>query len=225
MDHVNRHYERMNIVKPATDAYVMLPIWAVLRETVNLNSKDKSPSPSMADATMRAVLQGTRYPVSLLEAVMVRIHAERNVTRGRAAIIKAYFLKNENPDCPKEVLTVSLNEESRNQAYLLGRLFSIYEEVQQKANPGINTTIKDKYFNSAAASPARIFPVLDNLYQKHLRKLNTGMKIYYDRQVTEIKGRFEEQYPLHLNLPQQGSYNLGYYHQTQKRYTKKEETV
>lgn len=62
---------------------------------------------------------------------------------------------------------MSLNEASTDTAYTLGRLFSVYEAVQQAANPGINTTIKDKYFNSAAAMPAGIFPVLNDLCQKH----------------------------------------------------------
>ena len=66
---------------------------------------------------------------------MLRIRAERDITWGKAAIIKAYYLKNPHEDCPKEVLTVSLNEASTNPAYTLGRLFSVYETVQQAANP------------------------------------------------------------------------------------------
>ena len=140
-----------------------------------------------------------------------------------AAIIKAYYLKNPHEDCPEEVLTVSLNEASTNPAYTLGRLFSVYEAVQQAANPGINATIKDKYFNSAAAMPASIFPVLNNLYQKHLRKLDEGQRVYYDKQVMALKGMLGESYPARMTLAQQGAFDLGYYHQTQKRYMKKEE--
>lgn len=223
MKHVNDHYERMEIVRPAYEKFTYLPLWALLRETVNLNSRDKTPSPSMAGATARAIFSGGRYPASLLEATMLRIRAERHITWGRAAIIKAYYLKNPHEDCPKEVLTVSLNEASTDTAYTLGRLFSVYEAVQQTANPGINATIKDKYFNSAAAMPASIFPVLNNLYQKHLRKLETGQRIYYDKQVMALKGILGESYPARMTLAQQGAFDLGYYHQTQKRYTKKEE--
>lgn len=154
---------------------------------------------------------------------MLRIRAERNITWGRAAIIKAYYLKNPHTDCPKEVLTVSLNEASTNIPYTLGRLFSVYESAQQAANPGINATIKDKYFNSAATMPASIFPVLNNLYQKHLRKLEPGQRVYFDKQVSVLKGLLGESYPARMTLAQQGSFDLGYYHQTQKRYTKKEE--
>ena len=223
MRHVNDHHMRMEIIRPANDPHTFLPLWAMLRETVNLNSRDKSPSPAMAAATARAIFTGGLYPASLLEATMLRIRAEHNITRGRAAILKAYYLRNENKECPKEVLTVSLNEASTNIPYTLGRLFSVYEAVQQAANPGINTTIKDKYYNSAASTPATIFPILDGLCQKHLRKLGAGQRIYYEKQIMELKNILGEENPLRLTLPQQGSFNLGYYHQTQKRYQKKEE--
>lgn len=220
MKNVNDHYERLQIVDAK---YEFLPLWALLRETVNLNSKDKKPSPVMAGATTRAVFTGEPYPASLLSAVMLRIRAEREISWGRAAILKAYYLKKPHSDCPKEVLTVSLNEASTNPAYTLGRLFSVYEAVQEEANPGIKETIRKKYFNSASAMPASIFPVLNNLYQKHLQKLEAGKCVYYDKQVAALKEIFDEGYPIRMNLAQQGAFDLGYYHQTKKRYTKKEE--
>ena len=221
MRNVNEHYERLEIARPSYVKPGVLSLWALLRETVNLNTKDKAPSSAMAGAVARTIFSGGPYPASLLEAVMLRIRAERNITWGRAAIIKAYYLKNPHTDCPKEVLTVSLNEASTNPAYILGRLFAVYEATQQAA--GINATIKDKYFNAAAAMPASIFPVLNNLYQKHLRKLTDGQRIYFDKQVSVLKGMLGECYPARMTLAQQGSFDLGYYHQIQKRYTKKEE--
>lgn len=220
MKNVNDHHERMEI---AGNRYQIIPLWAMLRETVNLNTTDKSPSPVMAGATTRAIFMGIPYPASLLEAVMLRIRAERDITPGRAAILKAYYLKKPCEQCPKEVLTVALNENSTNIPYTLGRLFAVYEEVQETANPGINATIKDKYFNSAAATPAVIFPILDNLCQKHLRKLDVGRRINKDKQIGELKSVLGESYPIRLALPEQGSFNLGYYHQKQFRYTKKED--
>ncbi len=220
MRNINDHYERLEI---AGAKYPTLPLWSLLQETVNRNTKDTAPSPVMAGAVARAVFSGSPYPASLLEAVMLRIRAERDITWGRAAILKAYYLKNPHNDCPKEVLTVSLNENSTNPAYTLGRLFSVYEAAQQAANPGINATIKDKYFNAAAAMPASIFPVLNSLYQKHQRKLEAGQRIYYDKQVIALKGVLDESYPARLTLAQQGAFDLGYYHQKQKRYAKKEE--
>ncbi len=223
MKNINAHHERMEIVRPSYDQYVTIPLWAMLRETVNPNSRDKSASPVMAGSVARAVFTGGLYPAALLEHTMLRIRAERNISRGKAAIIKAYYLRNPNEGCPEEVLTVALNEASTNPAYTLGRLFSVYEAVQEAANPGINATIKDKYFNSASSTPATIFPILNNLSQKHLRKLSEGKRIWYEKQISALMGILGEEYPSRLNLPQQGSFNLGYYHQTQKRYEKKED--
>ena len=220
MRNVEAHHARLEI---AGSRYALMPLWALLRETVNLNTTDKAPSPVLAGAVARAVFTGTNYPASLLEAVMLRIRAEREITPGRAAILKAYYLKNTNPSCPKEVLTVSLNENSTNIPYTLGRLFSVYEAVQENANPGINATIKDKYFNSAAATPATIFPILDKLCQQHLRKLEPGRRISFDRQIGQLKAVMGESNPARLTLPEQGSFYLGYYHQKQFRFTKKED--
>lgn len=223
--HIGEHYKRIEIVKPAFDSFLSLPMWKLLSETVNKNAKDRTPSPQMAADTLQAVVMGVPYPASLLNGVMMRIRAEKEVTRGRAAIIKAYYLRNKNLDCSEEegVLGMELNEQCTNVAYTLGRLFAVLEHLQQEANPGINATIKDKYFNSAASNPAHIFPVLINLGQKHLRKVSEGQKIYFDRQIGELMDLIGEEFPKHLNLPKQGAFQLGYYCQTQKRYQKKED--
>ncbi len=217
------HQNRLEIVKPSFDTHEQIPLWRLLSETVNQNSRDKSPAPQMAGETLRAILNNNRYPATLLNNTMLRITAEREVTRGRAAIIKAYYLQNPNSDVPKEVLSVSLNQNSNNVPYVLGRLFSVLESIQEAANPGINATIKDKYFNSASSTPALIFPGLIDLAQKHLRKLDGGLKVYYEKQLGEIFDIIGTEYPTNLNLPMKGSFQLGYYHQTQERYKKKED--
>ena len=132
MKNVNDHHQRMEIVG---NRYAIVPLWAMLRETVNLNTTDKSPSPVMAGATARAIFTGTAYPAALLEATMLRIRAEREITPGRAAILKAYYLKNPNALCPKEVLTVSLNENSTNIPYTLGRLFAVSRPCRKAPIP------------------------------------------------------------------------------------------
>ena len=170
------------------------------------------------------MLTGGRYPATLLNGVTLRIRAEQEVTRGRAAIIKAYYLRNEpSNERLKEAFTVKLNEETNYTPYILGRLFEVLEEIQEKANPGINTTIRERYFNAACATPALAFPTLINLTQKHLNKLSNSLEIYYNKQLTELLGRLEETYPAHLTLPEQGAFQIGYYHQQQKRYSKKNE--
>ena len=223
LQNVQAHYDRLEIVKPSFEKFETLPVWKLLSETVNQNSREKEPVPALAGETLRAILNNTRYPATLLNGVTIRIRAERKITWGRAAILKAYYLQNTHPDVPKEVLTVSLNPESKNPYYTLGRLFSVLEAVQSAANPGINATIKDRYFNSASATPSIVFPTLLNLSEKHRKKLTVGQRIYYEKQIMELLAVLGESFPVRLSLPQQGAFQLGYYHQTQQRYQKKEE--
>ena len=198
-----------------------LSVRALCWETVNKKERSPSPPPQLAGDLLRAVLTGGRYPATMLNAVTLRIRAEREITRGRAAMIKAYYTRNETGLCPKEVLTVELNEQSAYAPYVLGRLFAVLEAVQDAANPGINATIKDKYFNSACATPAIIFPTLLKLAQKHLQKLDTGSEIFYGKQITSLVGRLMQPFPDRLSLPEQGAFEIGYYHQTQKRFEKR----
>ena len=220
---VKAHYDRLEIVRPSFDPFDNIPVWRMLKETVNPNSREKKPAADMAGDTLRAILTNTPYPATLLNGVTLRIRADREMNRTRAAILKAYYLKNRNPFVPEEVLTVSLNQDSNHEAYVLGRLFSVLEAIQSDANPGINATIRDKYFSSASATPGVVFPTLVNLAQKHLRKLDEGKKIFYEKQLTELMSKLGETYPNRMNLPQQGAFQLGYYHQTQYRFTKKED--
>ena len=219
--HIQQHRDALEIVRPANDRWESIPVWALVRETVNKNERNPSPAPQLTGDLMRAVLTGSRYPATLLNGVTLRIRAEHEVTRGRAAIIKAYYTRNQSKYCPKEVLTVKLNAESEYLPYVLGRLFAVLEAVQDAANPGINTTIKDRYFNSACATPAVIFPTLLKLAQKHLQKLDNRISIYYNQQLTALMGMIHEDFPARMTLPEQGAFEIGYYHQTQKRYEKK----
>lgn len=221
---LQKHAEEMEIDCSEKEKFRTLPIWAVVNETTRtVPGQSAKPSPQLAGDLLRTVLTGGRYPATLLNGVTLRIRAEQAVTRGRAAVIKAYYLRNYPTELNKEVYTVSLNE-TTNVPYLLGRLFSVLEAVQKAANPGINTTIKDRYFNAACATPGISFPTLLRLSQKHLRKLNDGLATHYDKQITELMAQLPESgFPARLSLPDQGKFTIGYYHQTQKRYAKKNE--
>ncbi len=226
---LDRHQKRLEIVRPAFDEREGLSVWSLLRETANPNSRDKKPPEPLVSALMRAVLMNTPYPAELFIQTEIRLRAEHEVSRGKAAILKAYLLRNVvelNPDNHpyKEVLQVQLNETTTYLPYRLGRLFAVLEALQLKANPGINATIKDRYFNSACATPAVVFPTLVRLAQNHLNKLDGGIKVYYDKMITGLFNAVEESYPVRLSLQDQGIFQIGYYHQKQKLFTKKEET-
>ena len=114
--------------------------------------------------------------------------------------------------------------ESANVPYVLGELFAVLENIQSTANPGINTTIRERYFNSACSTPAVAFPSLVKLAQKHLQKMSRQNEVYFSKQLSELMSLLPETgFPTRLSLLDQGKFEIGYYHQTQKRFTKKNE--
>ncbi len=227
---LEKHYQDTQICRPNGDQTKYLGIWRMLQETVNKKSRDKIPTPHMAAAAFRAVLSGTPYPAALYTDVLRRIRSEQDdkdnhikkITPGRAAIIKAFLIRNH-----KKEVSIELNENNTNIAYVLGREFAVLEEIQEKANPGINATIKDRYFNSACTTPAVIFPILFRLKNSHMKKMtNKGREIYYERILGELQDKIvladgqTTAYPKRMTLEEQGMFILGYYHQSQRRYEK-----
>jgi len=182
---------------------------------------------------MRSILGGTAYPAALYYAIINRVRADaddsksgiRKINYIRASVIKAYLIRkyrnfSENPY--QEVLVMSLNDESRIPAYLLGRLFAVLEKAQQEAIGDVNASIKDRYFTSACASPSTIFPMLLRLSQHHISKAEYGYAT--DRRIQNIMNLLDVEknpIPTRLTLDEQGIFILGYYHQRADFFTKK----
>ena len=121
---------------------------------------------------------------------------------------------------------MTLNEKRTDTPYVLGRLFSSLEGIQQTANPGINATIKDRYFNAACATPSIAFPTLLKLANNHLAKIRkdrSGLAHYLEGEMTALLEAIDG-FPKRLSLEQQGDFLLGYYHQTNKRFEGKQST-
>ena len=241
--HYQKHQERLNIVRPAFDERETLSMWALLRETA-IKSPNKPPKfqRQLVEEMLNAILTGSPYPSTLFTQVEIRIRAEKEINRGKAAIIKAYLRRNvveqqrKNAHVYEEVLDVELNiSKTTDLPYRLGRLFAVLEALQLEAfkdnnnrDSKPNTTIKDQFFSSACATPAVAFPIIVDRAQKYLRKLKAknkeGLARYYSDMMDDIIGNFEEKrYPAHLSLEDQGIFQIGYYHQRQRMYAKKEE--
>lgn len=241
--HYQKHQERLNIVRPAFDERETLSMWALLRETA-IKNPNKPPEfqRQLVEEMLNAILTGSPYPSTLFTQVEIRIRAEKDINRGKAAIIKAYLRRNvveqqrKNAHVYEEVLGVALNEsKTTDLPYRLGRLFAVLEALQLEAfkdnnnrDSKPNTTIKDQFFSSACATPAVAFPIIVDRAQKYLRKLKAknkeGLARYYSDMMDDIIGNFEEKrYPAHLSLEDQGIFQIGYYHQRQRMYAKKEE--
>lgn len=236
LKNLHEHNERLEIVRPSFETKTSLPLWNLLNETADQKSRSKTPPPPMAGAVLTAILANTDYPASLFENIMLRIRAEHDINWQKAAIIKAYFIKNEGIKVSEK-----LDKSSACVPYVLGRFFALLEKIQidsvkaKDKNAKLNTTIGDRYFTSAAATPSVVFPRLIGLSKHHLRKIpeksQKGIFIHprdwYDekiREITELLPEIEEpilhkEFPIRLSLQEQGSFYLGYFHEKQAFFT------
>ena len=118
---------------------------------------------------------------------------------------------------------MSLDRSNINSGYLLGRLFAVLERAQEAASQGIiNATIRDRFYGAASSTPVAVFSHLLKLKNHHIAKLeNKGQAINLEKQIGEIMAGLND-FPAHLNLQDQGRFAVGYYHQRQDFFTKKE---
>lgn len=234
IDNIKAHYRDLAIVKEYDDQPDYLTVRRILYETVSKKARDQDAAPLLAGAVFRAILTNTPYPAALYYAIINRVRAdmddkEKRITKinyVRAAVIKAFLTRKYRyqPTNPfKEVLTMALNEQSTNPAYLLGRLFAVLEKVQAEAIGNVNASIKDRYFTSACASPRSVFPILLRLSQHHIAKAEYGHTS--DRRIQDILNLLDVEsnpIPARLTLDEQGVFILGYYHQRADFYKTKD---
>lgn len=218
IEKIGQHYTDMAMVKRFEKEPDFIPVGMILKETAPLKDT-KRISPLLGGVLMRAILTDTPYPMSLYGSIISRIRADQEVNYVRAAVIKACLVRNRRYyNKGNEVeLTMALNDQNRNAGYLLGRLFALLEKAQEDANPGINSTIRDRYFGAASASPGSVFPILLRLAQHHISKAEYGR--YTDKRIEDVISDIER-FPAHLNLEEQGQFVLGYYQQRQALFTK-----
>ncbi len=196
-------------------------LFRLLAATAVQGKADNIP-PNLGGDVMRSILDGSPFPVGWLNAAVQRCRAEQRVTYLRAAAIKAclnrQIRQRSSISDHKEFLTV-LDTTNTNAAYRLGRLFAVLEKIQEEASPGINATIRDRYYGAASSTPVAVFTTLLRLKNAHLKKLATGRVIWFERLLGEVLGTVDN-FPKHLPLPDQGRFALGYYHQRQAFFTK-----
>lgn len=217
---IGQHFKDLKIIKSYEQDSEYPGIWHLLYETA-VQGKTKNISPLLAGALMRSIITGANYPLGILTAIMERIRADQKINYLRASLIKACLNRSNRVRNPneKEVISMALNREEKNIGYRLGRLFAILEKTQKDAVPGANTTIKDRFYGSASATPAVVFPQLLRLAQHHIQKSDFGASI--EKWIEEIMSDIK-QFPSHLSLEGQGMFAIGYYHQKQELYKKTE---
>lgn len=225
---MERYFRDIEIIRPSYEGRRFLPLFSLLR-SIAMQSKAENIPPRLGGDSLRAILEGRPLPASLLQAAVLRCRAEQHVTYARAAVIKACLNRVQstikNPSAEGRI-TVALDLNNKDPAYRLGRLFAALEKTQLDASPGINATIRERYYGAASSSPGSVFPLLLRLKNHHLAKLEGGMKISREKLFGEIMdGLAARKFPSHLPLAEQGLFAVGYYHQTQSFYAKKSDGI
>jgi CRISPR-associated protein Csd1 len=206
-----RHLEAMRIAPPPKDENPS--IWHCLIEAAVQHKSENIP-PNLAGEWLRAILTGARYPLTLQSTVLMRLRADKDITALRVAILKSVLVTK------GEEVPVSLDPENRDPGYLLGRLFALYEHVQTAAlGRNLNSTIKDKFYGAAAATPRKVFTLLDKGSVNHLSKIakeKKGYAVSLEKQIAAIMEHFNpsaDPFPAFLTADQQSLFAVGYYHQ------------
>lgn len=194
-----------------------------LLTAVALQGKADNIPPSLGGDLIRSIFTGTPYPTTWLNAAVQRCRAEQQVTYMRAAAIKAYLNRfiTTSDSQPREIQPM-LDIESPSTAYRLGRLFATLEKIQEEASPGLNATIRERYYGAASSTPVAVFTTLMRLKNHHLGKIQSkGRAVNFEKLLAEIMSGISD-FPVHMNLPDQGRFAIGYYHQRQEFFTKRE---
>ena len=228
---ISKHFTDMDIVDTRKDKRPYVGLHSILGN-VTLGGKSSDATPNLPDAVVKSIFQGLPYPASLFLACIRRIRAEVALEKNgkkinpinitRAALIKAYL--NRLNDNNNKKLDKMLDKENQNQGYLCGRLFAVLDKIQEDAN-GIHS-IRERYMNSASATPATVFATILNLSTHHLEKLPMGAQVNYEKLKQEIMSKMSaDGFPAHLELQDQGRFFVGYYHQRQDLFTGKEAKI
>ncbi len=221
-----QHFTDLAVVRRYDSDPTTPSLFRLLASVALLGKLDNVPH-RLAGEWMRAILEGLPYPATLLNAAVIRCKAEQDVPHLRAAVLKAWLNREHRRSHSEAVATYQhfkeeLDMQQTDAPYLLGRLFAVLERIQQQAQPGINATIRDRYYGAASTTPVLVFTTLLRLKNAHLKKLSDGQTSYFERLIGEIMVPLAD-FPRQLTLSEQAKFALGYYHQRQAFYSRKEE--
>ena len=233
-----QHFADLKVVRRYDNDPQAPSLFRLLSSIALLGKLDNVP-PRLAGEWMRAIIEGLPYPATLLNAAVVRCKAEQaardqngnpkdNVPYLRAAIFKAWLNREHRRSHPAAPVAYQhfkeeLDMQQTDAPYLLGRLFAVLERIQQQAQPGINATIRDRYYGAASTNPVSVFTTLLRLKNAHLKKLSEGQTAYFERLIGEVMAPLAD-FPRQLTLPQQAKFALGYYHQRQAFWARKDDS-
>jgi CRISPR-associated protein Csd1 len=223
--HIGQWFKDLGIVAPdGIGVKHDFKFYALLFGMVRKDLKELPPQ--ISTQLFHAALRGTPLPQSALAAALKRQQIEprgenalRNaVIVARLALIKAYLLRSPNSQITntptkRNIMTEKLNSESRDPAYLCGRLFAVFDRLQYLAQGDVNAGVVERYYASASTTPALVMGRLFRNAQFHLAKTDRSVAGNVSKDLESIASALGNHFPATLDLEGQGRFALGYYHQ------------
>jgi CRISPR-associated protein Csd1 len=171
--------------------------------------------PALAAQLLHCALQGRSHPLpqTALAAALRRqqLDQEDKLKPARLAIIKACLIR--SPELNPNPMTEALNPESKDAAYLCGRLFAVFDRLQYLALGSVNAGVVERFYASASTTPSLVMGRLFRNAQFHLAKANEGAAENVRKDFEGLSAALGNDFPSSLSLEQQGRFALGYYHQ------------
>lgn len=193
------------------------PLWRLLKSI----ARDE-PAPDRVLQLLRRAIEGQPLGRSMLAAGLNRLRAAEKRDRfnperiGLIRLCTNDLTRNEG----KTPMNEALDSGQSEPAYLCGRLLAIYDSLQYQAQGELNMTVADRYYSLASTNPTAAFPRVDDLGQKHLRKLRRdkrGVMIAVERDIQQIHQLLADKcgarFPGPLSLEDQGRFAIGFHHQ------------
>jgi CRISPR-associated protein Csd1 len=219
---IRKHFDDLKISRGPKDTSHFSMFW-LLSAMAHEGKVDNVP-PNLSGQIFQSVITGGLYPATMLQQAIRRIRATQDVTRLQASILKAYLNRfSRIYKTKEEEITVPLDPTNNNPGYRIGRLFAVLERIQEKSSSTtLNSTIRDRFYGAASSTPVIVFPQLLKLKNHHLGKIDESFKNYYERLVGEIIDGLGGSMPSHLSMEDQARFAIGYYHQRQDFFKKKD---
>lgn len=186
----------------------------------------------------RTSLRATPLPPSVLHHLLHRIATDGRVDGPRAALLRLALRRHPAMEI---TMTPDLDDNNRDTAYLLGRVFAVYEKIQYNANKpakdsgngvdsgkeendksepsSVNAGFGDRFYSGAITTPRPAVIAGERLTKAWLSKIRrrpggTGEGLAYllKTELSELLARVGD-IPARFNPAQQAQFVLGYHHQ------------
>ena len=229
---VNRWFSDIEIVQRDGAGSARPPKLAAVLAALVRDLKDVAPP--TAAKLYRVAARDEPIPLGAMAQALAR--ARIDVIQGgrpnhaRMGLIKAYHVRKWRQEGTRMAgeLKPELNAELQNVAYHCGRLMAVLGKLQTSALGDVGAGVIQRYYAAASTTPALVFGRLVRGAQPHLSKIGDqrpGLKVWYERQMSEICGLIGTSMPKTLGLEDQSLFALGYYQQLAALWSGKEKSA